>query len=150
MPNGRPREHDRDKIALDLIEWAKLESSINFNKFCCTREPPIPATKLLLWSKEDEIFRMAYETAKAFLGSRREEWLSSNKLHVKAYDLNANVYDLIAKDEKMANAQFESSLRKDEDNKHAVINVYTSPEGLASGLKLPTATISTSNNNSSE
>lgn len=114
MVAGRPREHDREQIAKDLINWAKLESSINFNKFCCTREPPIPASKLLLWSKECDKFRAAYETAKAFLGCRREEWLSSERLHVKAYDLNANVYDLFAKDEKMSNAAYESSLGKNQ------------------------------------
>lgn len=113
MAAGRPREHNRDQIAKDLIEWAKLESSINFNKFCCTREPPIPASKLLLWAKENDEFRTAYETAKAFLGCRREEWLSSERLHVKAYDLNATVYDLIAKDEKIENMKMVSDLSKD-------------------------------------
>jgi len=113
---GRPREHDRDKIAEELIEWARQPDSVNFNKFCCTREPPIPATKLLLWSKEDASFRMAYDTAKAFLGARREEWLTSEQLHVKAYDLNANVYDLIARDEKRAQAEYESLLKKAENN----------------------------------
>lgn len=113
MVMGRPREHNREDIALELIEWAKREDSINFNKFCCTREPPIPATKLLLWAKEDDNFRMAYETAKAFLGFRREEWLSKEQLHVKAYDLNATVYDLIAKDEKIENMKMASDLSKD-------------------------------------
>ncbi len=133
-PVGRPREHDRDQIALDLVEWAKLESSINFNKFCCTREPPIPATKLLLWAKEDDKFRMAYETAKAFLGCRREEWLSKEMLHVKAYDLNATVYDLIAKDEKMCTSQYEANLRKDVDTKTTQLNIRVSHDGLGSGI----------------
>lgn len=134
LPRGRPREHDREQIALDLIEWAKLESSINFNKFCCTREPPIPASKLLLWAKENDDFRTAYETAKAFLGCRREEWLSKEMLHVKAYDLNATVYDLIAKDEKMSMCQYDASLRKDVDNKTTQLNIRVSHDGLGSGL----------------
>jgi hypothetical protein len=120
---GRPREHDRDQIAKDLIEWAKLESSINFNKFCCTREPPIPASKLLLWAKENDGFRTAYETAKAFLGCRREEWLSSERLHVKAYDLNATVYDLIAKDEKIENMKMVSDLSKDTEKSKQNITI---------------------------
>jgi hypothetical protein len=107
----RPREHDRDQIALDLIEWARQPDSINFNKFCCTREPPIPASKLLLWAKEDDSFRTAYETAKAFLGCRREEWLSQEQLHVKAYDLNATVYDLIAKEEKIENSERDAKIK---------------------------------------
>jgi len=134
MAGGRPREHDREQIAKDLIEWAKLQESINFNKFCCTREPPIPASKLLIWAKECDEFRCAYETAKAFLASRREEWLSKDQLHVKAYDLNATVYDLIAKDEKMSMATFDSSLRKEAETKPTQINIKVSHDGLGSGI----------------
>ena len=133
-PMGRPREHDRDQIALDLIVWAKLDSSINFNKFCCTREPPIPASKLLLWAKESDDFRVAYETAKAFLGCRREEWLSKEMLHVKAYDLNATVYDLIARDEKMTMSQFAANLAKEVDSKPSEINIRVNHDGLGIGL----------------
>jgi hypothetical protein len=110
-PFGRPREHNREQIAKDLIEWAKQPDSINFNKFCALYHTPFPATKLLEWSKEDENFRVAYDTAKAFLGFRREEKLSNEELHVKAYDLNATVYDLIAKAEKQDNAKFEAAIR---------------------------------------
>jgi hypothetical protein len=111
MVAGRPRVHDRESIAEELIEWAKLPDSINFNKFCCTREPPIPASKLLQYSKDCDQFRAAYETAKTFIASRREEWLSKDQLHVKAYDLNATVYDLFAKDDKIENAEREAKLR---------------------------------------
>jgi hypothetical protein len=141
---GRPREHDREQIALDLVEWAKSESSINFNKFCCTREPPIPASKLLQWAKECDEFRAAYETAKAFLGCRREEWLSSERLHVKAYDLNATVYDLIAKDEKMEMSKYDSNLRKQEDNKPTEVIVRVDGGGIGSGSGVSTKRISTS------
>ncbi len=134
LANGRPREHNREQIALDLIEWAKLENSMNFNKFCCTREPPIPASKLLQWSKECDQFRTAYEIAKAFLGCRREEWLSKEMLHVKAYDLNATVYDLFAKEEKMSMSQYDANLRKDVDNKTTQLNIRVSHDGLGSGL----------------
>lgn len=142
MAFGRPREHDREQIAKDLIEWARKEDSINFNKFCCTREPPIPASKLLLWSKECDDFRVAYETAKAFLGCRREEWLSQERLHVKAYDLNANVYDLIAKDEKMSMSAYESSLRKEDEKKPTEIHLKVSNDGLGSGLSVSTEKLS--------
>lgn len=96
---GRPREHDRDKIGLDLIEWAKLPTSINLNGFCCSREPPLNPRRLADWSKDCDNFRGAYETAKAFLGNRREELLNSELLHVKAYDLNARTYDYFLKEE---------------------------------------------------
>lgn len=96
---GRPREHDRDQIARDLIEWAKLSTSINLNGFCCSREPPLNPRRLADWAKECDNFRGAYEVAKAFLGNRREELLNSELLHVKAYDLNARTYDYFLKEE---------------------------------------------------
>ena len=112
-PIGRPRVHNREQIALDLIEWAKKDDSINFNKFCALYHTPFPATKLLDWSKEDDDFRVAYDTAKAFLGFRREEKLNSEDLHVKAFELNACVYDLIAKAEKQDQAKYEAALKKE-------------------------------------
>lgn len=146
LPRGRPREHDREQIAVELIEWARKEDSINFNKFCCTREPPIPVTKLLDWSKECKDFRVAYETAKCFLACRREEWLSNEMLHVKAYDLNATVYDLTTRDERMALSTFESSLRKEEDKKPTEINIKVSNDGLGRGIGVSTKRLSTTNN----
>lgn len=113
---GRPREHDRDQIANELIEWAKLDDSINLNGFCCTREPPIAPSKLTVYSNECPRFRQAYELAKAFLGNRRERKLSNNELHVKAYDLNAAVYDYYLKEEKRDQARFEAELGKDKAN----------------------------------
>ena len=40
---ARPREHDRDKIASDLLEWAQKEDSINLNKFCAMNLLPFSA-----------------------------------------------------------------------------------------------------------
>lgn len=117
MTAGRPREHNREKIAEDLIEWAKLDGSINFNKFCCTREPPIAPSKLTHWAAECEEFRQALETARAFIGARREEMLTQGTLHVKAYDLNANTYDYFLKMERREQAKFESDLKKEEEKK---------------------------------
>jgi len=115
MVMGRPREYDLAIIGDRLIEWAKRDDSINFNKFCCTHDPIIPPTYLLRWSKEDNDFCMAYEKAKAFLGARREEWLSSDLLHVKTYDLNATVYDIFLRDEQRQQKEFESSLKQKEE-----------------------------------
>lgn len=109
---GRPREHDRVQIAKDIVEWAKKEDSINLCKFCALYEPPIPPQKLTLWSKECNNFREAYDTAKMFLGFRREEWLNAEVLHVKAYDLNAQTYDYFLKEEKRQLAEFENGLNK--------------------------------------
>jgi len=114
MSVGRPREHDREQIAKDLIEWAKKPDSINLNKFCCSQDPPIPPPQLSIWSHQCEEFRKAVEVAKSFLGARREEWLNSEMLHVKGYDLNATTYDYFMKEEKRQQAEFQSNLNKEE------------------------------------
>ena len=114
-PNlGRPREHDREKIAQELLEWAKKDSSINLNEFCCLHDPIIVPSKLSQWAKEDDAFRQAVESAKGFLGYRRERKLNANELHVKAYDLNATTYDFFLKEEKRQQAEFESALKQQE------------------------------------
>ena len=115
-PGGRPREHDRDQIALDLIEWAKKKDSINLCKFCAYYDPIIPPQKLTLFANECPRFREAYECAKLFLGARREEMLNSESLHVKAYDLNAETYDYFLRCEKRSKAEFETQLKIKENN----------------------------------
>lgn len=114
---GRPREHNREQIAIDMIEWARKEDSLNLNKFCALYNPPIPPSKITNWAKEEEVFRQAYESTKAFIGFRREEKLNANELHVKAYDLNATTYDYFLKDERRQQAEFEAALKSDENQK---------------------------------
>jgi len=119
---GRPREFDRVKIAADLLEWAAKDDSINLNKFCAYNG--INPYAMLRWKEEDKEFRKAYEEAKSWLGFRREEQLSKGKLHVKAYDLNATVYDAFGREEKLAISKIESDNRKNEDNSNKPVNVY--------------------------
>lgn len=121
MVAGRPREHDREAVAERLIEWAKQSNSINLNKFCCTQEPPLPPSTLLRWKDEDTKFREAYDTAKAFLGFRREEMLNEETLHVKAYDLNATNYDLFLREEKRNQLEFEAGLKAKADAGEAAL-----------------------------
>lgn len=113
-PGGRPREHDRDAIAQELIEWAKLPDSLNLCGFCCTRESPLAPSKITEWARECPKFRLAYEQAKMFIANRREMKLSKGELHVKAYDLNAATYDYFLKEEKRAQLEFENSLKVEE------------------------------------
>lgn len=91
--NGRPREHDRDKIAQEMIEWARLPASSNLNAFCVSLEPPIDPSKISNWAKEDDNFRQAYRITKSYLAKNREEMLSDGILHQAAYNRNARVYD---------------------------------------------------------
>lgn len=109
---GRPREHDRDAIMEELVEWAKLPNSLNLNGFCCSREPPLDPSKITHWAKECPRFRQAYSTAKAFIAQKREQNLALGNLHVKAYDLNAAVYDHFLKDERREQAEYEASIKK--------------------------------------
>lgn len=110
---GRPREWDRDKVAENLVEWAKKDTSINLNGFC--GENLLPPSKITLWAKECDNFRQAYEIAKALLGERRERYLEQERLHVKAYDMNAKVYDHFLKDESRDEKAFESKLKAQEN-----------------------------------
>lgn len=130
----RPREHDRDQIASELIQWAKKEDSINLCGFCVSREHPLAPSKLSQWAKECDTFRQALEIARAFLGSRRERLLNSEMLHVKGYDLNATTYDPFLKEEKMFISKYESSLRKESETKPTEINIKVSHDGLGSGI----------------
>jgi hypothetical protein len=126
MVSGRLREHNREKIAEDLIKWATKEDSINLNGFCATKL--IAPSKLSLWSKEDEFFRQAFEIAKSFIGERRERLLTNDMLHVKAYDLNAAVYDRFLKEERMEMAKYETLLKfvQEENQNPEVIDKFNS------------------------
>lgn len=148
--SGRPIEYDRMQIAKDLIEWAQKPDSINLCKFCVLHDPMIAPSYLSIWAKEDKEFSKAYEMAKSFLGFRREEWLNSETLHVKAYDLNAETYDYFLKEEKQHKAQFESTLRKTEDAKPQTVIIEVKNDGLASGIEVSAKTVSDTNNQSSK
>ena len=113
MAIGRPKEHDRDKIAKNLLEWAEEETSLNLNKFCAINK--LPPSKLSLFAKENDEFRQSYELAKAFLAVRREEYLTDGMLHVKAYDISVAAYDYFVKEECRDQTQFEASIKKQND-----------------------------------
>lgn len=106
---GRPREHDRDQIAEDMIIWAAKEDSLNLNGFC--GEKLIAPSKITDWARADDHFRVAYETTKAILGQRRERGLINGTLHVKAYDLNAAVYDRFLKEERTSQSREDNELK---------------------------------------
>jgi len=145
---GRPREHDREQIAIDIITWARLSDSININKFCAYYEPIIPHAKMCSWAREDPLFRQAFDCAKMFLAFRREEKLNRNELHVKAYDLNAPVYDLFLRDEKREQLEFESALRKQEDLiKPQNLIVRVAHDGLGSGIDVQAEKLPNTANN---
>lgn len=111
MVAGRPREYNRDQIALDLLSWSKKSDSINMCAFCGDRD--MSPTKITDWARECDKFRAAYEAAKSNIGARREQWLKDGQLHVKAYDLNAPTYDRFMKEERQDEKRFENKLKMD-------------------------------------
>jgi hypothetical protein len=112
---GRPLLHDKEEIAKRLIVWAEKETSLNLNAFCA--ENRICPSDIFLFSKKCEPFSKAVKFAKACLAIRREQNLNSGKMHAKAYDLNAAVYDLFLKEEKREQVRFEAEMKKGDDDK---------------------------------
>jgi len=108
MVAGAPRTYDREKIANDILEWVKLDSSINLCEFCALNL--IPANIILRWSREDDEFRTTYDIVRQFIGFRREQKLAEGKLHVKAYDLNAKTYDRFLKEEAREEKDYEATI----------------------------------------
>ena len=140
---GRPRTHDRDQIAKELIEWAQLPDSINLCGFCCSRQPPIAPQRITQWASECDHFQEAYWQAKAFIGARREVLLSKDKLHVKAYDLNARTYDEFLKQEMKETEAYKAKLTAEaEGAKQSTYNIMASND-LTAGTYIPTPAIST-------
>jgi len=65
---------------------------------------------VLTW-RSDPNFLQAYNIAKSYLGARREEWLNAERIHVKAYDLNAITYDAFLKNERVEAAELDAKLK---------------------------------------
>lgn len=88
---GRPRVYDAEKIAQELLEWVKDESSINFCSFCADRGY-LPG---LIWrlEKESQDFSDAYSLAKMKLAERRERYLNSELLNYGAWQRYQKDYD---------------------------------------------------------
>jgi len=109
---GRPRIHDRDQIEIELFEWLKKPDSINLCGFCADHDPMLDPGTITKWCIGDpDGFGKSIRKARAKLADRREKLLSENKLHPKAYDLNAPVYDHFLKQEKREEKEFEASLK---------------------------------------
>lgn len=145
---GRPRERDLVQLAKELLEWAAKDDSINLNHFCCTRVPILPPPKLSDYARQNDDFREAYTAAKAYLGYRREQKLNNEEIHVKAYDLNAAVYDHFLKEERRDQAKFESDLKSKEDEvvdeqvKDSVDKLFSQLSSLQSARKMERSNMS--------
>lgn len=110
---GRPREWDRLELAEKMLEWSLLPDSTNllgFSDIYC-----IPPQKVSCLARDDEGFRLAFQLVKARVGMRRERALSKGQLHLRAYDLNAAVYDYHLKEERRDEMAYQASLKKLEE-----------------------------------
>jgi len=108
-PVGRPREHDRAKVALDMVEWAKKPDSLNLNKFTAYYEPQLTPAMILLWKDECAQFRESYARVKSFLAFRREEWLNNERLHQSAYNHNTTTYDAFMSGDREDKVKFDAA-----------------------------------------
>ena len=122
--SGSVEPLDHVKIGRDLLAWAQLPDSINLNKFCAIYN--LRPTSISDMAKKHPDFTRAYEITKAHLAARREELLNSDKLHVKAYDLNATVYDQFTREEK------DRLAKQENENRPSTVIVKASHDGLGS------------------
>lgn len=109
MTAGRPREHDREQIAKDMLKWAQLDDSTNLCGFAGPRL--LSPVKLRTFCSECEIFRAAYDSVKLIIGQRRENMLNSKLLDSHAYNRNAHTYDAFMRETYQSDKEYELTLR---------------------------------------
>jgi len=149
VAGGRPREYDREDIFRQLLEWVKLPNSMNLNAFCYSCEPQISPRKLLLFVSQSEEFRELYEIAKSCLAARREEANCDKIISDNVYNKTSRYFDYFEKHGWKEEKQFESSLRKEEDqNKPTQIIVKVAHDGLGAGLNISAEALPDSSNKS--
>lgn len=145
MVAGRPKEHDRIQVGLDMVKWATNNPT--------ALTVPMYAVSIGLhsgilrnWCTEDEQFHALYMQAKEQIGINRlkstlsdaEKKLDSSiyRAHVGNYDIDINQY---AREEKA----YESNLRKQEENVKKTNYHVSVSHGLAIGADISTSPIST-------
>lgn len=90
--------YDPLEIARQMLEWSKLEDSINIVGFCADRGY-VPN---LIWrmDKENEEFAEAYMITKMRLAERRERLMNADLLNYGSWNRYQRYYDpFLAKDE---------------------------------------------------
>jgi hypothetical protein len=109
---GRPTERDVDFLTRELLDWAERPDSLNLNSFCGQRHIMIRPTSLIQIKDRagNEQLSEAYDIAKSFLATRREEANSEKLLSDQAYKCNLRVYDAFNKDDWKKEKIFEAGL----------------------------------------
>lgn len=140
-PGGRPQEYDRIQVGKDFVEWATDNlDALTVPMFAGTIG--IHSGIMRNWAREDAEFRALFMAGKEQIGINRLRAAQQDLLdpsiyrgHIGNYDSDINEY---IREEKT----FDSSLKKEEESKPTQINVKVSHDGLGSGIKVSTETLS--------
>lgn len=118
---GAPRKHDYEDIGKKLLEWSKLDNSINICDFCVNfLDPPIYVEYLWDMQRRDENLSYVYKIAQQRIGIRREKLLNSGHLHQHAYGKSIRHYDPVVVKESDAEKEFDHELKKKEIEQEAL------------------------------
>lgn len=115
MRTGRPRVHDRSRIAKEIIEWSELPDSLTLNRFCTSRIPPLDPLFLrrIIDDDGDDELSLACRVAKANLAANREEANTDKMLSNQAFSSNLRTYDKFNEDQWQKELKFVKQLDKD-------------------------------------
>ena len=112
---GRPREHDRIAIGKSFIEWVKSHPD-------CLTVPHFTTAKgydtemLIKWKREDADFRQYYNEAKNLIGLNRLNATINQTIDKQIYLMHIRNFDSDQKEDWKEEKQFESDLRKKEND----------------------------------
>ena len=112
MGAGRPREHDRKKIAAELLEWSTNPTAFNLIQF--SRPRMLCVTKLADWAEEDTEFREALKLAKQSIAMNRFEATLEGAMSQAEYSKSEGNYDPLYRKFSREERQFELEMKKQE------------------------------------
>ena len=117
MGAGRPREHDRNQIAADLLEWSTNPTAFNLIQF--TRPRLLNVNMLPNWAAEDDEFREALELAKQSIAMNRFEAAIEGALPFSEVHRNEADYDPLRDRFQQREKRFDLELEKEKlDHAH--------------------------------
>ncbi len=145
---GRPAVIDLIKLAQELVEWSYLPDSLNLIGFSSPKRMSV--TKLPEYAERDKAFGEALRLAKENIGQNRFRAANNGTMMQQFFTRSEGMYDPLHHKFDRAEKKFESDLRKQEEGTKATTINLQVPHDLAAGLNLPTKTISSKDNSSTE
>lgn len=144
---GRPCRFDKEVEFKALEEWAKTEDALVFRMFPCSRG--YSHDTLEDWAREKDEFLDIYNIAFEMVGARRELRLLKTD-SPSPFQRYATYYDKKLRKHEREDREFDSALKQKEEGTKATTINLTVPHDLGAGLNIPTKTISSKDNSSSE